>query len=422
MESATESKSPGSKKAEAEWPTVAEDYILKKDKDLIGKGAFANVYRAYCKPRECYVAIKIMDLEKVTNGLTDIRNEVSTMKTCVHKNVLTCHACFAVTDKNGKDKLWMIMPYMDRGSALHLIRLLKEGGVREGLPESWVRYILSEALQGVKYLHDQNLLHRDLKAGNILLDSEGNVRIADFGVSGWLQEGGDRKNNRMTFVGTPCWMAPEVMEQADGYAYPADVWSMGITGLELAKGYAPYARFPPMKVLLKTLQESPPSLTSYPDEAKDSKTGKVPAASSGTDWVRKNKPFQEFVNKCLQREPGKRFTISKLLTMKYFKNAEAGKEDIVANLPELLPGAFGKNELKRIPSQVKTVGEKPITGHIQRKRAFVPGVEFDFSDDEESGDTQGEANNATNEGNGKTESVTEVNDVNFGDVFNAETN
>ena len=78
--------------------------------------------------------------------------------------------------------------------------------------------------------------------------------------------------------------------------------------------------------------------------------------------------------------------------------------------------------VERIPSQVKTVGEKPITGHIQRKRAFVPGVEFDFSDDEESGDTQGEANNATNEGNGKTESVTEVNDVNFGDVFNAETN
>ena len=156
MASISETNSPSSKKGEGEWPTGAEHYILNKDKDLIGKGAFANVYRAYCNPRNCYVAIKIMDLEKVTNGLTDIRNEVSTMKTCVHKNVLTCHACFAVTDEKGKDKLWMIMPYMDRGSALHLIRLLKEGGVREGLPETWVRYILSEALQGVKYLHDQN--------------------------------------------------------------------------------------------------------------------------------------------------------------------------------------------------------------------------------------------------------------------------
>ena len=81
MATTTESRS-GNKKVEVEWPTVAEDYILKKDKDLIRKGAFANVYRAYCKPRECYVAIKILDLEKVTNGLTDIRNEVSTMKTC----------------------------------------------------------------------------------------------------------------------------------------------------------------------------------------------------------------------------------------------------------------------------------------------------------------------------------------------------
>ena len=87
MASISETNSPSSKKGEGEWPTGAEHYILNKDKDLIGKGAFANVYRAYCNPRNCYVAIKIMDLEKVTNGLTDIRNEVSTMKTCVHKNV-----------------------------------------------------------------------------------------------------------------------------------------------------------------------------------------------------------------------------------------------------------------------------------------------------------------------------------------------
>ena len=426
MASISKSNSPPSKKGEGEWPTTADDYMLKKDKDLIGKGAFANVYRAYCNARECYVAIKIMDLGKVTNGLADIRNEVSTMKTCVHKNVLTCHACFAVTDEKGKDKLWMIMPYMDRGSALHIIRLLKEGGVREGLPETWVRYILSEALQGVKYLHDQNLLHRDLKAGNILLDSEGNVRIADFGVSGWLQEGGDRKNNRMTFVGTPCWMAPEVMEQADGYAYPADVWSMGITGLELAKGYAPYARFSPMKVLLKTLQEAPPTLASYTDEAKDKKTGKVPTPSSGTDWVRKNKPFQEFVSKCLQREPDKRFSISKLLTMKYFKNAEAGKADMVKQIPELLPGAFHEKDLKKIPSQLKNVGERPITGHIQHGRKFVPGVEFDFSSDEEDEAVVGTGTNAVNStteesGNTNNGQVKEVTDSNFGDVFNAET-
>ena len=164
------------------------------------------------------------------------------------------------------------------------------------------------------------------------------------------------------------------------------------------------------KVLLKTLQEAPPTLASYADEAKDKKTGKLPTPSSGTDWVRKNKPFQDFVSKCLQREPDKRFTISKLLTMKYFKNSEAGKADMVKQLPELLPGAFHQKELKKIPSQLKNVGERPITGHIQHGRKFVPGVEFDFSSDEEDDAVVG--TNAQ---------LKEVTDSNFGDVFNAET-
>ena len=162
--------------------------------EQIGQGAFATVYRAICAAapeNQQNVAMKVMDLEKITGDLAEIRAEVVTMKSCVHPNVLSCLACFS----EGKS-LYLVMPYMDRGSALHAMSQMKSTGARSaGMAESWVKYILSEVLKGVQYLHDHKLIHRDIKAGNILLNSNGDVKIADFGVSTFMQEKGQDRNH-----------------------------------------------------------------------------------------------------------------------------------------------------------------------------------------------------------------------------------
>ncbi|KAG7389944.1 hypothetical protein PHYPSEUDO_009202 [Phytophthora pseudosyringae] len=350
-----------------EWPTVASEYQIIEQ---IGQGAFAKVWKAYCAPKKIHVAIKIMDLEKITTSFEDIRAEVQTMKMTNHPNVLKCYCSFV-----HKDQLWLVTQLMNKGSCLHVMNLLKKKGLGEGLKEEFVAVILHETLKGLQYFHENGQIHRDIKAGNILLDSEGHVVIADFGVSGWMMEGGDRRKNRQTFVGTPCWMAPEVMEQVRGYDYKADIWSLGITALELAKGYAPYARFQPMKVLLLTLQEDPPSLRTYDDDG------------SGHQFGRH---FKDVVKLCLQKDPSKRPGTSALLKHSFFKKAgdtiylarnllnnieDIGESCMTAGIADALPGAG--------PLYAK--GTKGPPGSEAEGSKYVPGTTWVFDDEEDDG-------------------------------------
>uniref|UniRef100_A0ACD5U4X6 Uncharacterized protein n=1 Tax=Avena sativa TaxID=4498 RepID=A0ACD5U4X6_AVESA len=207
------------------------------------------------------------------------------------------------------------MPFMTEGSCLHLMKI----AYPDGFEEPVIASILKETLKALEYLHRQGQIHRDVKAGNILIDSAGIVKLGDFGVSACMFDRGDRQRSRNTFVGTPCWMAPEVLQPGTGYNFKADIWSFGITALELAHGHAPFSKYPPMKVLLMTLQNAPPGLDYDRDR-------------------RFSKAFKEMVAMCLVKDQTKRPTAEKLLKHSFFKSAkppELTMKGILTDLPPL---------------------------------------------------------------------------------------
>ncbi|XP_062010135.1 serine/threonine-protein kinase BLUS1 [Rosa rugosa] len=276
--------------SEKRFPLDASEYKLYEE---VGEGVSASVYRALCVPLNEIVAIKVLDLEKCNNDLDGIRREVHTMTLINHPNLLRAHCSFTAGHS-----LWVVMPYMAGGSCLHIMKT----SFPEGFEEPVIATLLHEVLKALVYLHAHGHIHRDVKAGNILIDSNGAVKLADFGVSACMFDTGDRQRSRNTFVGTPCWMAPEVMQQLHGYDFKADIWSFGITALELAHGHAPFSKYPPMKVLLMTLQNAPPGLDYERDK-------------------RFSKSFKELVAACLVKDPKKRPTSEKLLKHHFFKHA-----------------------------------------------------------------------------------------------------
>jgi len=327
-----------------EWPNSADGYNLVT---RIGHGAFATVHKAVVNtgPREnSEVAVKIIELEEFADSsLEEIRRELQMMRMCRHENVIAYHIAFPA-----KRQMWLVMPLLAGGSCANVMRARASTGGFDD--EGVIAYILQETAKAVKYFHDNMQIHRDLKAGNILLGGDAKVYLSDFGVAAPLRD--DKK--RQTFVGTPCWMAPEVLEQSGGYDYKADIWSFGITAIELAYGEAPYQRLHPLKVMKIIIEKDPPRI----DRRK---------------W---DVLFVTLIESCLQKEPKKRPTMDEVFAKhkKFF--AKANEAPLLETLKSLPP--LDKRTTK------PTFGSGNDKGKSDRRDKGVSGSwDFKISDGED---------------------------------------
>ncbi|MQL98199.1 hypothetical protein Taro_030900 [Colocasia esculenta] len=333
------------------YPVEARSYRLLHE---IGSGVSAVVYKAVCLPLDStVVAIKSIDLERSRANLDDVRREAKAMALLSHPNVLTAHCSFTVGSR-----LWVVMPFMAAGSLQSII----SAAFPDGLAEPSIAVILRETLQALLYLHGQGHIHRDIKAGNILVDSNGSVKLADFGVSASIYEsqhssssssaGAGYPHSSSCFsemAGTPYWMAPEVIHSHVGYGMKADIWSFGITALELAHGRPPLSHLPLSKSLLMRVTHR---LRLDVDAAHDFGGGGVLKQRNGSGGGKKkkkfSKAFKEMVAACLSQDPAKRPSADKLLRHTFFKGCKS-PDYLVKNVLQAVPSVEERFKGRRRP-------------------------------------------------------------------------
>uniref|UniRef100_A0A8C6RYU3 non-specific serine/threonine protein kinase n=1 Tax=Nannospalax galili TaxID=1026970 RepID=A0A8C6RYU3_NANGA len=256
--------------------------------ELVGNGTYGQVYKGRHVKTGQLAAIKVMDV--TGDEEEEIKQEINMLKKYSHhRNIATYCGAFIKKNPPGMDdQLWLVMEFCGAGSVTDLIKNTKGNTLKE----EWIAYICREILRGLSHLHQHIVIHRDIKGQNVLLTENAEVKLVDFGVSAQLDRTVGRRN---TFIGTPYWMAPEVIacdENPDAtYDFKSDLWSLGITAIEMAEGAPPLCDMHPMRALFLIPRNPAPCLKSK-------------------KWSKK---FQSFIESCLVKNHSQRPATEQLM-------------------------------------------------------------------------------------------------------------
>ncbi|XP_038151877.1 mitogen-activated protein kinase kinase kinase kinase 4 isoform X3 [Cyprinodon tularosa] len=263
--------------------------------EVVGNGTYGQVYKGRHVKTGQLAAIKVMEVTEEEEE--EIKLEINMLKSYSHhRNIATYYGAFIKKGPAGQDhQLWLVMEYCGAGSVTDLVKKTKGNCLKE----DWIAYICREVLRGLSHLHSHHVIHRDIKGQNVLLTENAEVKLVDFGVSAQLDKTIGRRN---TFIGTPYWMAPEVIacdENPDAtYDYRSDLWSLGITALEMAEGAPPLCDMHPMRALFLIPRNPAPRLKSK-------------------KW---SKRFLSFVDSCLVKNHMHRPTTDALLKHAFIRD------------------------------------------------------------------------------------------------------
>uniref|UniRef100_UPI00398E400F traf2 and NCK-interacting protein kinase-like isoform X8 n=1 Tax=Pristiophorus japonicus TaxID=55135 RepID=UPI00398E400F len=263
--------------------------------ELVGNGTYGQVYKGRHVKTGQLAAIKVMDI--TGDEEEEIKQEINMLKKYSHhRNIATYYGAFIKKNPPGvDDQLWLVMEFCGAGSVTDLIKNTKGNTLKE----EWIAYVCREILRGLTHLHQHKVIHRDIKGQNVLLTENAEVKLVDFGVSAQLDRTVGRRN---TFIGTPYWMAPEVIacdENPDAtYDFKSDLWSLGITAMEMAEGAPPLCDMHPMRALFLIPRNAPPRLKSK-------------------KWSKK---FVSFIEGCLVKNHGQRPSTDQLLKHPFIRD------------------------------------------------------------------------------------------------------